>query len=340
MRLLDLTFSDLFVGPTLGWSWYRKSAGSRESVSVPEAHEAELRELREYLIGLSGPKDFRIAWPRGEEKAVKLRVKRKAVDDGITLFILRRFTFGHELSLSNTGLQRVVVSHLLSDHEMLKGGAIGFFGSPGSGKTTTASAFVLDRIRRFGGTAWTIENPIELNLQGKHEKGWVYQSEVSDDDDIGQEIREIYRVVPDILFIGEVRTAEAACEVVRAAGSGYLTVFTFHANSIPSGVGQFARLVAEGKSTEISASFADVLRAAIHLKLHEPPIDVNTRSSTLVSARETGTGEPPLILAAQPLFLIESEGRARSILRSGDYQLLLNEMDQQRRTLMANNPVF
>jgi hypothetical protein len=197
---------------------------------------------------------------------------------------------------------------------------------------------LLDRLREYGGTAWTIENPIEMPLQGPHGKGWCYQIEVDEDEQIGGEIRELYRAVPNILMIGEVRDARTAREVIRAAGSGYLVIITFHGNDLPSAISQFVRLATDGNVGSTSASVADVLRAAIYLELHTLPIEGSVKRTSLVG--EASTGVPPQALSAKPLFFLDREGGPRSMVRSGDYHLLANEIDRQRRALMANNLTF
>jgi Tfp pilus assembly pilus retraction ATPase PilT len=336
MRLIDLTFSDLFIGPSPKWCWYKVTPGSLETVAVPEACAAEIELLRAHLIELGDDKkDLRTTWPARDGE--RLRVKRKTVDDGVTIFIVRRFNL-RELTLTATGLQASVIKLLRADHGQLKSGVVGFFGPPGSGKSTTSAAFLLDRLREYGGTAWTIENPIEMPLQGPHGKGWCYQIEVDEDEQIGGEIRELYRAVPNILMIGEVRDARTAREVIRAAGSGYLVIITFHGNDLPSAISQFVRLATDGNVGSTSASVADVLRAAIYLELHTLPIEGSVKRTSLVG--EASTGVPPQALSAKPLFFLDREGGPRSMVRSGDYHLLANEIDRQRRALMANNLTF
>lgn len=336
MLLKDLTFSDLFIGPSPDWCWYRETPGSPVSAPVPAQYAEEVQRLRLHLDTLDvGKKDQRTVWPpHGGER---LRVKRKVVDNGVTLFILRRFK-QIDLTLGKTGLQASVINVLMSDHPRLSSGLFGFFGPPGAGKSTTSAAFMLDRLREFGGAAWTIENPIEQSLQGPHGKGWCYQIEVDEDEQIGDEIRELYRAVPKILLIGEVRDSKTTREVIRAAGSGYLVIFTYHGNDLPSALGQFVRQATDGHSGATSAAVADVLRAAIYLELHTLPIEGSVRKSSLVGDQVTGT--PPQALTAKPLFFLAKEGGPAAAVRSGDYHLLESEIDRQRRALMANNLTF
>ena len=63
------------------------------------------------------------------------------------------------------------VAELLLSPRLLAGGLVYVTGAAGSGKTTTASATVVSRLHRFGGVAYTIEDPPELPLNGWHGPG-------------------------------------------------------------------------------------------------------------------------------------------------------------------------
>ncbi|WP_180727785.1 ATPase, T2SS/T4P/T4SS family [Paraburkholderia largidicola] len=338
MRLRDLVFSDLFIGPTDDWCWYKETSGSKESQAIPAACVAEVGELRRHLQGLGvARKDQRTTWPVSDGE--RFRVKRKTVADDVTIFIVRRFNLTN-LNLKAVGLQSAVNKVLLSDHPLLQSGLVAFVGRTGSGKSTLSWSFLLDRLREFGGAAWTVENPIEVPLQGRHGKGWCYQIEVDEDEMIGDEIRELYRAVPDMLMIGEVRDARTAREAIRAAGSGYLVIVTFHGNDLPSAIGQFVRLATptDGKEEATAAAVAGVLRVAMYLELHTLPIENDVKARSLVGSESTGT--PRQALAAQPLFFLEKDGSPRNAVRAGDYHTLQNEIDRQRRALMNNNLSF
>lgn len=337
MNLSELTFSDLFVGPTNDWSWFKETSGSRVSCPIPAECHVELEQLRARLLQLNtDKKDQRVLWPivGGES----LRVTRKDVADGVTLFILRRFNLNDDLSLDMVKLPTAIANVLRSDHPLLRSGIVGFFGRTGAGKSTTGWAFLLDRLRLYGGAAWMIENPSEIPLQGRHGAGWLYQIEVERDEQIGDEIRELYRAVPNMLFIGEVRDARTAREVVRAAGSGYLLVITFHGNDLASSISQFVRLATDGNSEATAARVAEVLRAALYLELHTTPVHAEVLQRSLVSNQSTG--EPPQSLSADVLFFLEAESAARNAIRAGEYHLLTSEINRQRRALMANKLTF
>ncbi|MBY4673914.1 Flp pilus assembly complex ATPase component TadA [Burkholderia multivorans] len=251
MRLLDLGFSDLFVGPNLDWSWYRATSNSPECRPIPPEAANELDRFRAHLLALGDVQDERTNWDNEP-----LRIKRKLIDNGVVLYVIRRFKLD-EYSMSSVRLQTSLAKELLSASKFFDSGAIAVFGPPGGGKTSTALSIVLDRLRHYGGTAWRLGCPIEVPMQGKHGKGWLYELNLKRDEQIADEIRELYRTVPKIVMVEEVRDGKTAREVVRAAGSGYLVAFAMHANDLVSGIGQFVRWAAQDDFEETASRVAD-----------------------------------------------------------------------------------
>jgi type II secretory ATPase GspE/PulE/Tfp pilus assembly ATPase PilB-like protein len=102
-------------------------------------------------------------------------------------------------------------------------------GSTGAGKTTTLYA-LLREIANGKRKVVTIENPIEYDLAG------INQSEVNPK--IGLDhatlLRSVLRQDPNVIMIGEIRDAETADVLVRAANSGRLVLATSYAVHVAS----------------------------------------------------------------------------------------------------------
>jgi Tfp pilus assembly pilus retraction ATPase PilT len=325
MRLLDLQFSDLFIGPDLAWCWYRVTSNSLECVPVPVDLRTEVDDFRAHLQGLNIVLDGRAQWS-GEP----LRIKRKAVNDGVVMWVVRRFNLG-EYSMDGIGLQEAVARELKADHPFLRTGAIGVFGPPGGGKSSTALAITLDRLSLYGGTGWRVGCPVETPMQGKHGNGWLYEMDVARDEMIGDEVRELYRTVPNLILIEEVRDADVAREVVRAAGSGYLVIFTFHGNDLASAIGQFVRLAAGDDLEQTAARVSDFLRVAMYVELHSVPVGLHIKERSFVGD-ESGKEN---VLSAQALFFPDNGDGLRSLIRNGEYHMLTNEIARQRMLMMS-----
>lgn len=327
MSLSDLVFSDLFVAENAAASWFKPTPDSLNARSLPDDCESELLELRRHLDSRSGNSAFRIDWPNAQ--GVRLRVERIAVAESKVVYVCRRFRLMPG-TLSALGMPTGVAEKLLAAD--LREGLVVFFGKAGSGKTTTAASFIAERLTRFGGVCWTIENPIELPLQGKHGKGWCYQTEASSDDDIGPSVRHLLRATPNMILIGEMRDGMAIREAVAAATSGHLVVATFHAPDLLTGISRLARLAGDDQAT---AAIADALRVAIHLSLYnaEPGVPLPGSALTVLDAK--GTGTPPRVLSVEPLWMSGQTAEGlRSMVRDGDFHLLKSEVERQRRSFL------
>jgi twitching motility protein PilT len=309
--LKDLVFSDLFVTEEAATSWYKATPDTFDASPVPVELEPELLALRQHLEGASENSAYRVDWT-----GIRLRVERVRIADGKVVFVCRRYRHLPD-SLTSLGMPQAIAAKLLQQD--LKEGLVVFLGKAGSGKTTMAASFIRERLILFGGVCWSVENPIELPLQGKHGEGWCYQIEASSDDDIGPVVRHMLRTSPNIIFIGEVRDGRAVREAIAAATSGHLVVTTFHAGDLLAGIARLSRL-AENDSA--SAALADGLRVGLHVRL---------------SNAEPGK-TPSRILFVEPLWMSGQVAEGlRSMVRDGNFHLLKSEVERQRRNFIMGN---
>jgi twitching motility protein PilT len=181
--------------------------------------------------------------------------------------------------------------------------------------------------------AWTVENPSEMKLEGKHGKGWCYQTEAQSDDDLGHAVKNLMRATPNIIFIGELRDASAVKEALAAATSGHLVVATFHASDLQSGIARLARFAGQEQG---AASVADALKLGMHLSLHNHVPGQPGTSQFASASFQKATGTPPRILTTSSLWVTgQSADGVRSILRHAKYQELSTEINRQRQALMG-----
>lgn len=158
-----------------------------------------------------------------------------------------------------------------------KSGLILFAGATGTGKSTSISALIKKYLQTEGGYAFTIEDPIEMPLDG------VYQTENGDlglckqttpPDGIWEEgIKSALRSKPRYIYLGEIRSPEAAVELLRAATSGHLVLSTIHANNVGDAINALAKYAASsGISEEMAYELmANGLLACIHQNLIGSP---------------------------------------------------------------------
>jgi twitching motility protein PilT len=161
----------------------------------------------------------------------------------------------------------VLYQKSLLDPSLNRGGIILVSGGAGCGKTTTASAVLVSRLMQHGGVAFTVEDPPEHPLNGWHDSGYCWQTSVvgsGQDADWTRSMQFILRSQPvgtnQMLFVGEIRTSEAAQMMVRAANNGFLVITTSFGSSLPSALEAFCSLV--GK--EHIQAFASMIRIVIY----------------------------------------------------------------------------
>jgi type II secretory ATPase GspE/PulE/Tfp pilus assembly ATPase PilB-like protein len=104
-------------------------------------------------------------------------------------------------------------------------------GSTGAGKTTTLYA-LLRKLASGSRKIVTIENPIEYDLPGVTQSEVHYRIGL----DYGTLLRGVLRQDPNVMMIGEIRDAETAAALVRAANSGRLVLATSHAAHVAAAV--------------------------------------------------------------------------------------------------------
>jgi len=182
---------------------------------------------------------------------------------------------------------------MLLSPSLIGEGLVYLCGSAGSGKTTTASATVVSRLHKFGGVAYTIEDPPEMPLNGWHGDGYCAQTSVAGEsaDDWAESFRGALRSQPaathQMLFVGEIRNAQSAAAMLRAASNGFLVIATGFGADIVSAVDALVKLTGDS-----AATFANMLRLVIHQHIQDGQLRVaslaSPSSSSPVAARIRG----------------------------------------------------
>lgn len=119
---------------------------------------------------------------------------------------------------------------IVADLAMAKRGLVIFVGGTGTGKSTSLAAMVGHRNRNSRGHILSIEDPIEFIHD--HAGCLITQREVGIDTEsfeIG--LQNALRQAPDVILIGEVRSAETMAHAMSFAETGHLCLCTLHANN-------------------------------------------------------------------------------------------------------------
>ena len=139
-------------------------------------------------------------------------------------------------------------------------------GAAGSGKTTTL-ACIIDKINSESAKhIITIEDPIE-HLH-EHKKSIVTQREIGVDiDSYENGIKAALRQSPDVILIGEMRSAETMSVAMSAAETGQLVFSTLHTSSAASAVDRIINSFSADKQQQVRFQLSMVLQAVISQQL-------------------------------------------------------------------------
>jgi len=200
-----------------------------------------------------------------------------------------------------------------------RNGIILSVGPTGSGKTSTIYA-ALSRLDRKRLNIMTIEDPVEYELEGATQipvnvkAGVTYEAG----------LRSILRQDPDVIFVGEMRDAEAAKITVRAALTGHLVFSSLHAKH---SVGTVVRLAEIGVE-RYQISSALLLVVAQRLVRMLCPRCRESYAATGAELNEVGLAIPPgsQIYRAVGCEVCDGTGYQG---RTGIFELLV--MDEQLR---------
>lgn len=185
-------------------------------------------------------------------------------------YIFRRMP-NEILTLKDLGLTSMITNQLLSPR-LLKGGLIIVSGLPGNGKSTTLGSIIVGRLNKFGGICITVEDPVEMPLQGNHGAGLCLQRSVTGEEAFSSAIRDALRAYPAktaaMMMIGEVRDSETAALALRSAVDGRLVMVTMHAGNIVQSIHRLCSLAARVVSLdEVRELLASSFRLALHQNL-------------------------------------------------------------------------
>lgn len=192
-------------------------------------------------------------------------------------------------------------------------------GSTGAGKTTTSMSMLKEWSKIHGQVSFTIEDPIEYYMIGEINKdngepggNYVFQTEVNETYTWKEGIKSALRWKPRYIFVGEVRTQEAAEGILRAATSGHLAICTVHGGSIEetiSGIIQNATNGPFGMNVDNARNLlADGILGIIHQEMNDEGIV----KQKVLTASHNNKNDP-----------------IRSNIRNGNFSKLVSEIEKQ-----------
>lgn len=272
-RLSEFDFVDLYVCLEGGAEphYHKTIIGLPQDrdIHVPEEFKHAIDGLTRYLQTEFKGNEMGVAFD-----GVRMRASKIRTSSGLLWAVLRKIkTVPPEIG--KLGFMPPLVPHLQALGQ--RDGLILVCGSTGQGKTTTSTSLLLDYMNRYGGVGFTIEDPVEYFLEGPHGKsGYCYQVEVEEDKEWAEMLKRSLRWHPRYIFVGEVRTPDAANQLLRAATSGHLVITTVHAGTIEEALEGLLQLAGQSIGERANNLLATGLTAVIHQTLTPTGIRANS----------------------------------------------------------------
>ena len=311
----ETVFSDLYITPDK--TCYVWSGKSNSGLKI-----ANFTDLKEFIAAVVEKYDGENSSYSLKFKGRDYRIERTVALEG-EQFCARKMPTTIP-DVEKLGLPLGIYRQLLSLAD--KSGLILLSGATGTGKSTTISALIKKYLQTEGGYAFTIEDPIEMPLDG------IYQTQ---NGDLGlckqttppkglweEGIKSALRSKPRYIYLGEIRSPEAAVELLRAATSGHLVFSTIHANNVNDAINAMAKYAASSGMSESMAYdlMANGLLACIHQNLVGSPRKLQAEA-----------------LFANPN--VTGGCAVRSMLRSGNLNIA-TIMESQKAKMEKGLPLF
>lgn len=192
---------------------------------------------------------------------------------GLGRFRVNIFRQRHELSMVIRSISTDIPSaqdlglpSVLTDLIMEKRGLVLFVGGTGSGKSTSLASLIDYRNTNSAGHIITIEDPVEF--VHKHKQSIINQREVGVDTLNYQDALEnTLRQAPDVILIGEIRSAETMEYALNFAETGHLCLSTLHANNANQALGRIINFFPEERHNQLFLDLSLNMRGIISQRL-------------------------------------------------------------------------
>lgn len=175
------------------------------------------------------------------------------------------------------------IKNILTLNKLSEGGLVLICGNVGSGKTTTASSMIAERLKKYGGLCLTAEDPPESEINGFYSNGHCIQTEIIPELGYAPRVRELLRAYPvaknNILFIGEMRDADTAEQALRASLDGRLVITTMHTKNLESAL---SRIHSYASTSMGSKQSATILSDSFRLALFQELTSIGVRAEYLL----------------------------------------------------------
>lgn len=254
---------------------------------------------------------------------ISFRSERTITSEGV-LYCLRRMPKAVP-PINALGYPPNLINYLYSLRR--SSGLILCSGATGSGKTTFISSLLKECLVEEGGFAYTIEKPVEQPLSGTYQSRnggiGVCRQTTPINDNWEALLKSALRSAPRYIMVGEIRTPDAASELLRASVSGHLVFSTIHANNVTDAL---SAIVKYASAKDMSEELAyDLLSRGLLAAIHQSLIGKSVKKPLvqfLMANPDTTKGD-----------------QVRGIIKTGKLNLATT-IEQQMIRLMHNQELF
>jgi type II secretory ATPase GspE/PulE/Tfp pilus assembly ATPase PilB-like protein len=214
------------------------------NIDIAKALISKIKILSSLDISKKSPQDGGFSHVF-EKSNYDFRVATVSTNFGESMVIRILYNNHIDIDINTLGFS---LSHVKEIIKILdsRSGLVLVTGSTGSGKSTSLYAF-LNHLKNSNNKIITVEDPIEYQIEG------VSQIQVDSVNKSGysEVLKNILRLDPDYLMIGEIRDTDSLEIAMRSALTGHLVLSTLHTNDA---IDTLARLKDMGVATYLLAS--------------------------------------------------------------------------------------
>ena len=265
----DVAFARAFTGEAQPYWLIDPTNHSKEGLDRIKWLYDFYGELRD-----KGPTEANFRFSHG---GYTFRGNRKAQFDGERTLTLRRIP-EHAPDLSDLSLPPYYGDFLMLPDLLETGGLVLVTAPVGQGKTTTISAALLSRSKRYGGVTAMVEDPNELHLKGFHYgekcgeiRQFAVDTRLPPHEQFPPVIHDSLRMFPQTrgnktLFISEIRDEDTAVAACQAAQAGFTVFATLHGSNLVNVVFRLVTLLQGRMSMEAAR---DIVAGSLRLVAYQ-----------------------------------------------------------------------
>ena len=279
-KMVELEGADLFL------STNARPSSKVHGKMVPLADEIMARgRIKEIAYAIMNEKQIREFEERPE---MNLALSKP----GLGRFRVNIFRQRHEYSMVIRSIATDIpdakslgLPTILKNLIMEKRGLILFVGGTGSGKSTSLASLIDHRNSNSSGHIITIEDPVEFVHQ--HKQSIVNQREVGVDTlNYEDALENTLRQAPDVILIGEIRSAETMEYALAFAETGHLCLSTLHANNANQALGRIINFFPQERHNQLFLDLSLNMKGVISQRL------LPTKDGKRAAAIEVLLGSP------------------------------------------------